>query len=144
MPKGHNNSADFGEFSFPRDNKYAAFSAPQTQGDVNGDNVINMADVDAFAANWRFEKRLNWTQNAAPQSLVVGDLSTRARGDFNYDGRVNLADWAILNSVNPALGAAAYALIAVVPEPSGAAMLALGLLLGARRDRRGATASVAI
>jgi hypothetical protein len=132
---GFNDTRDFGEFKFERDNQYAAFFAPTTPGDINGDHVINSTDVNLFASNWKYQKVLTWTQGGNPQSLVVGDLTTRAKGDFNFDGRVDLADWGILNAVNPAMAAAAKALIGVVPEPSSAALAALAALALARRRR---------
>jgi hypothetical protein len=133
---GFNDTREFGEFKFERDNQYAAFFAPTTPGDINGDHVINSTDVNLFASNWKYQKVLTWTQGGNPQSLVVGDLTTRAKGDFNFDGRVDLADWGILNAVNPAMAAAAKALIGVVPEPSSAALAALAALALARRRRR--------
>jgi len=137
---GFNNTKDFGEFKFERDNKYAAFFAPTTQGDINGDNVINMSDVTLFASNWKYQKVLSWTQGGNPQSLVVGDLSTRTKGDFNFDGRVDLADWGILNSVNPAMAAAALALIGAVPEPSSMVLSATVAALLMRRRAAGISA----
>jgi hypothetical protein len=85
---GLNNTQDYGEFEFARDNDYAAHFGPTTIGDLNGDNAITSIDVTTFATNWLFEKRLSWTQGGTQRSLAVGDLTTRAVGDFNYDGRV--------------------------------------------------------
>ncbi len=121
---GLNNTRDWGEFQFDRDNKYAALKKPTTQGDLNNDQAVTMADVTIFASNWLKENRLTWTQSGATRSLTVGDLNSRAFGDFNYDGRVDLSDWGILNNVNPALGAAALALIQGVPEPSTMLLIA--------------------
>ena len=114
---GLNNSADFGEFKFERDNKYAAFFKPTTDGDINGDNDVDLTDATAFANNWLFENRVS--------GIIVGDLSSRDRGDFNYDGRVDLGDWNILNDASPLVAAAAMSLIQAVPEPSTMALLAL-------------------
>jgi hypothetical protein len=61
------------------------------------------------------------------------------KGDFNYDGSVNLADWEILNDLAPpGVGAAALALINATPEPSCLclAALAAGSSLAWRRTRR--------
>jgi hypothetical protein len=142
---GLNPTSDYGEFSFQRDNAYAAAFAPTTAGDLNNDHIINMSDVTAFAGNWRKENRLTWTQGGSQRSLVVGDLNSRAMGDFNYDGRINLADWGILNAVNPAMGAAAMQLIQAVPEPSAFALAALASVAAnyARRRRRGGRKSSA-
>ena len=55
---GLNNTRDLGEFQFDRDNKYAAFFEPTTQGDVAPyDNQITMTDVTAFASHWLQEPR---------------------------------------------------------------------------------------
>jgi hypothetical protein len=132
---GLNNTSDRGEFKFDRDNKYAAFFKPTHVADLTGDNAITMADVTVFANNWLKEKVLTWTQGGVPRSLAVGDLQSRMMGDFNYDGRVNLTDWAILNTANPAMGAAAMSLIRGVPEP---ATLPLAMLALAAVGRRGA------
>jgi hypothetical protein len=137
---GLNPTNDYGEFQFQRDNAYAAFFAPTTAGDLNNDHVINMTDVTTFASNWRKENTLTWTQGGAQKTLIVGDLHSRMLGDFNYDGRVNLADWGILNTANPAMGAAALQLIGIVPEPTSLGLVAAlaAVLAPARRwsDRR--------
>jgi hypothetical protein len=135
---GLNTTSDRGEFKFERDNKYAAFFKPTNVADLTGDNAITMADVTIFASHWLDEKVLTWTQGGIQRSLAVGDLSSRMIGDFNYDGRVNLSDWAILNNVNPAMGAAALALIQSVPEPAAVTLgaIALSLLATARRSVR--------
>jgi hypothetical protein len=50
-------------------------------GDVNGDNVINLADLMKIAAAWRSTPTSsNWNVNA----------------DVNGDGTVNLADWMVV------------------------------------------------
>jgi hypothetical protein len=124
---GINHTRDFGEFVFQNDNDYAAFFKPDTQGDLTGDNMVTLADAQEFASNWLFENRLVWTNAGGnQQSLVVGDLASRDRGDFNYDGRVNLADWAILQNQSPAAAAAAMRIIqGVVPEPTSALLVLL-------------------
>ncbi|MEO1496218.1 MAG: PEP-CTERM sorting domain-containing protein [Planctomycetota bacterium] len=120
---GFNDTDDFGEYVFERDNDFAAFAKPPTQGDLTGDPSVTFADAQIFASNWRFTNLLEWIEptEAGPgieRSLVVGDLASRDRGDFNYDGVVDLADWAILNTENPAVAAFAMSLITgVVPEP---------------------------
>lgn len=145
---GTNQLNDYGEFIFERDNGYAQAFAPAVDGDITGgslgtpDGVVDLEDAAAFAANWLFENRLSAVNpfTETESSRLVGDLTTRARGDFNYDGIVDLDDWAILNNQNPAAGAAALRLIgsANVPEPSTALLLALaagGLGIGLRRVR---------
>lgn len=125
---GYNNSADFGEFVFERDNDYAAFFKPMVPGDVNGDGLVTIADVSIFASSWLYEKRLEWLHQGLDtdkRSLVVGDLSTRALGDFDFSGRIDLGDWAILNQANPTLAAIAMARIQGIPEPAAGTLLLL-------------------
>jgi hypothetical protein len=134
---GFNTTADFGEFQFGRDNDYAAAFGPSVVGDLNGDNLVTRVDVETFAANYRSSKVLTWTQGQEQRSLVVGDLSTRAIGDFNYDGRVNLRDWEILNDASPSMAAVAMNLIngLAVPEPAGGSLALIALVAAARRRR---------
>ncbi|MEM8945825.1 MAG: PEP-CTERM sorting domain-containing protein [Planctomycetota bacterium] len=133
---GFNNSADYGEFDFARDNKYAAHFSPAVDGDLTGDGLVTLADATIFADNWLFEKQLEWTQGAQDRSLRVGDLTTRAVGDFDYSGRVDLRDWEILNDQNPAMAAAAMSLINAVPEPSTLVLVSIAFLHFAGRSRR--------
>ena len=106
---GPSGNGDFGEYVFERDNDYAAFFKPSVEGDITGiggtpDGIVDMLDVTEFASNWLFENRLEWTQGSEERSLVVGDLSTRLMGDFDFSGRIDLADWEILNDQSPCLG----------------------------------------
>ena len=134
---GFNDSADYGEFEFARDNKYAAHFNPATEGDLNGDNMVTTADATIFASNWLFEKRLEWSQGAQDRSLRVGDLSTRLLGDFDFSGRIDLADWQILNAQNPTAAAFAASLISgAVPEPSSLMLLASAITLLGGYGRR--------
>lgn len=118
---GINATADYGDFVFERDNKYAAFFKPSNPADVNGDNVINAGDINAFASHWLSQNVVN--------GLTIGDLTSRLNGDLNYDGFVNLSDWDILNDAHPAAAAAAWSLIqSGVPEPTTAVLAALSLV----------------
>lgn len=117
---GLNAAADYGDFVFERDNKYAAFFKPSNPADLTGDNLVNSADVSIFASHWLQQKVVS--------GLVIGDLSSRMNGDFNYDGSVNLADWDILNDASPAAGAEAWGLISGVPEPGSVCLAALAIL----------------
>ena len=123
---GLNGTRDFGEYEFVDDNGYAAFFKPAIDGDIDGDNDVTLTDATMFADNWLRTKLVEWTVDEQPLSLVIGDLESRDWGDFNYDGIVDLADWAILNNQNPAAGARAWDLINGVPEPNSL----LGLLIG--------------
>jgi hypothetical protein len=124
---GMNATADYGDFVFERDNKYAAFFKPSNAADMTGDNIVNSADVNVFVSHWL-------SQNVV-SGLVIGDLTSRMNGDLNYDGFVNLADWDILNDAHPGAGAAAWALINGVPEPGSAGLAALAIMGGMARWR---------
>ena len=65
-----------------------------------------MADVNVFVSNWLFQK----TSASAVRHRRFDD--SRMKGDFNFDGSVNLADWEILNELAPpGVGSAAWAMI---------------------------------
>lgn len=139
---GLNNSTDFGEYVFQNDNDYAAHFKPANPIDLVLDGAINLADAQEFAHNWLYENILTWTDPMGDgQRLIVGDLVSRGKGDFNFDGRVDLADWAMLNSAYPGVGAAAMTLIqgGSVPEPAAVVLTALAAMfaLPLRQRRRG-------
>jgi hypothetical protein len=81
--------------------------------DINQDGVVAgdgkgpalTDDVTAFVNGWLTTGSGNITQRYA-------------RGDLNFDGITDIADWAILNRENSSLGAAARARLTNVPEPS--------------------------
>jgi hypothetical protein len=126
---GINSAADYGDFVFERDNKYASFFKPTNLADLTGNNIVDMADVNIFASNWLYRKVVG--------NQVVGDLETRMKGDFNYDGFVNLSDWEILNELAPpGAGAAALAMINGIPEPSSSVLAMLAAFGGLARRRR--------
>ena len=88
-------------------------------GDANFDGLVDDLDYVAWAD--RLGKPGNWSQ-----------------GDFNHDGYVDGLDY-VLWADRFGTGAAAYPNLALVPEPAGFRLLALGLLLSAwaRVRRRG-------
>ncbi|WP_442484960.1 hypothetical protein [Aeoliella sp. SH292] len=146
LPGGGNDVLnDWGEYIFERDNGYAQAFAPLVDGDLNGDMNITLADAGLFAQHWLDEKRMSAVNPFTDEefSRLVGDLDTRAWGDFDYNGIVDLEDWAILNNANPMVGAAALRLIAgaTVPEPSSGLIVSLAaavlLTLPVVRSRRG-------
>ena len=135
---GLNHTRDFGEYQFQFDNGYAAHFKPANPVDLTGEGSITFADAQAFASNWLYENTLKWTDVMGNmQSLIVGDLISRSKGDFNFDGRVDLADWAMLNSANPGVGSAALALInGAVPEPTAGLLAILASVSIAWQRRR--------
>ena len=89
-------------------------------GDVNHDGVVNGLDIALVSSHW----------------LQTG---AGAPGDANGDGVVNGLDIALISSHWLQTGPAGAAAGASVPEPSGCALLALGLasaiILARRRSR---------
>ncbi len=76
-------------------------------GVVSGDGTGPAAtdDVTTFVNGWL--------------TVGAGSIADRyARGDINFNGVTDLADWAILNRENSALGAAVMLRISGVPEPT--------------------------
>jgi hypothetical protein len=71
----------------------------------NGTGPAATDDVTVFVSGWL--------------TTGGGSIAQRyARGDLNFDGITDIADWAILNRENSSLGAAAFARLAKVPEPA--------------------------
>ncbi|MBN1852494.1 MAG: PEP-CTERM sorting domain-containing protein [Pirellulales bacterium] len=94
-------------------------------GDINKDGNVNDADVNLFIANWR---SVNYVTGG-----ILGDGSTRAKGDFNWDGLVDPYDWVVLRDAYAAAGGGNLDLDALlaaagVPEPSTGALLLFGLV----------------
>ncbi|MGI9455863.1 MAG: metallophosphoesterase [Aeoliella sp.] len=98
---------------------------PPLFGDINGNGVIfgdgtgafETDDVTAFVSFWRHE-------GSSP-------------ADLNFDDITNIADWGILNALDPSMGAAVLAALRgenVVPEPSTLVILLFGAL-GLRQVR---------
>jgi hypothetical protein len=76
-------------------------------GEVSGDGTgpADSDDVTAFVAGWL--------------TTGAGSITDRyARGDLNFDGITDLADWAILNTAQPAMGASALSRLSNIPEPA--------------------------
>lgn len=107
--------------------KYAAGPVPVptigTPGDVNGDGVANLTDWNTIKANM-----------FTPQGSV-------AAGDLSFDGIVNEKDFRIWKTAY--LGAGGDPSIFGVPEPSGLALVAVGVGFLAIRVRRRAGLLVA-
>ncbi|MEZ6101813.1 MAG: LamG-like jellyroll fold domain-containing protein [Pirellulaceae bacterium] len=120
---GFNSVNDFGEFSLLTDSRYVAgvSMVGVPAADVNLDKVVNAADVTAFVDGWLSATVVNGVQ--------IGDINSRSRGDLNFDGITDLADWGILHSANPQIAAAAGQAIFGVPEPTSLSLGIVGLLI---------------
>jgi len=91
------------------------FAAAALEGDVNGDHIVDLGDVNYVTARW---------------------LNTGSDGDANHDGTIDLGDinyitarW--LNTGEPGMAAA----LAGVPEPASIGLLAVGSVALLRRRR---------
>ncbi len=133
---------DYGTFDLFSDNEWIANEIATTVpggilalGDVNKDGSVTIAgDVPAFVAGWMSQ---NLLEGWGGKTMTVGDWNTWGQGDMNLDGAVNLLDWAIINSANPALGAAISDALSAVPEPSSAILIGMALLgMGSVRRQR--------
>lgn len=125
------NGTGWGNFDLATDNGFIAQTlAGIGAADLNRDGTENAADVTAFVNGWLSQNLVN--------GIVVGDLRSRARGDVNFDGRVDLLDWRQINLASPASGTAigqALGFIAI-PEPAGLALAGAVALVGGLRGRR--------
>ena len=124
---------DYGTFDLATDNQFIANALSGfVSGDINGDGAVNgdgtgnanTDDISAFVDNWLFENRVN--------GVLAGDINTRMRGDFDFNGIVDLDDWHVLrtNHITNAAGINLGSLIAgaSVPEPASWVLLTLGCL----------------
>jgi hypothetical protein len=105
----------------------ATVSGPRIQfGDFNNDGAVNSADWVIFRTN----------QETNLSGLSIQDAYFR--GDLNRDLANNEQDFVLFKtSFDEANGVGAFvAMLAAVPEPSGLALIALGLLPLVRRTRR--------
>jgi len=103
-------------------------------GDVDGDGVVDDADVDYFQLFFGL-------RDAAldAEVLVQQGLGNDLDADFNDDNRVNLVDFDMLMANFPTVPtgpAPAAPDFSQVPEPATMSMLAIGGLLVVRRRRR--------
>jgi len=96
-----------------------AAGAANVSADINGDGVINgngrgtfaNDDVTAFVSLW-----------LQPNTILDPNPA-----DLNLDGIADIADWAILNSELPAMGAAIAAALGGPPAPEPSSCLLAGI-----------------
>ncbi|QDU58689.1 LamG domain-containing protein [Aeoliella mucimassa] len=151
---GFNRNDEWGEFDFATENQFAreiAFNGVDP-ADVNLDGIVagdgtgpaSSDDVTAFVENFFYEKTIDSILAGGDADervpVRVGDVTTRALGDLNVDGIIDLADWSILNAADPSMGSLVLNKLGVstVPEPASCVSLACMLtMLGfaARRFR---------
>ncbi len=129
----------------------SATNSSDSQFDLNGDAVVDQADVelwitgDAYAKSWVGDADVNGEFNSSDLVLVLsaGNYETEAdavwsTGDFNGDGRSNSSDLVAALS-NGGYEQGPRAAVSAVPEPNAAACLWLGgLMVALHRRRRGA------
>lgn len=96
-------------------------SIPET--DLNFDGATDLADETIFRANWLDS---NTVADGAGNQVRVGDWNSRQKGDFNYDGLVDLSDAFVLHEALAPLGGLNFAALGV-PEPSTCVILLTGL-----------------
>jgi hypothetical protein len=124
----------YGEFNFAADNEFAADAlGAYVAGDTNLDGLVQgdgsgalgaADDVKNFIDNWRIENLVT--------GVRAGDIGSPGRGDFNFDGITDIADWILLT--NSHVNAASLNLGdllaggAQVPEPSAIVLLAAGAI----------------
>jgi hypothetical protein len=126
-----------GRFNLGQDNAFVKSAVTTVAGDVNRDGMLSQADVDALVSGWHMEKVIN--------NVRVGDLTTFADGDLNFDGITDLRDAFSMIQALPGAGSgsginasALFALAGGVPEPSSLLLLttSASLMLAAMRRRR--------
>jgi hypothetical protein len=115
---------NYGTFFLGTDNDFIAQAmSGKPDGDFDLDGDVDNTDVSMFIAKWGQTRTVN--------GVVIGDLTSRQTlGDFNYNGRVDLGDWALLRKNHPtpaALDLSALLAANVVPEPGALLIAALGV-----------------
>jgi hypothetical protein len=124
---------DWGDIDMATDNDFIEQAlAGKPLGDINLDGNTDEDDITEFVAGWLSTKSINGFQ--------FGDLETRERGDFDFDGDVDLNDALVLRNGLLAAGSGAVldlSALGNVPEPTSLVLLAsaLAAACGCRRRR---------
>ena len=129
---GENAAVSYGGLNFATDNGYANYWLSGEPGDIDNSGALGPADKADFISGWLSEKRVN--------GVRVGDLSTFAAGDLNFDGITDIFDLALMQNALTMAGFSAItaAELQGVPEPSSLILLLFG---GAALSRRRRSAS---
>jgi hypothetical protein len=91
-------------------------------GDVNQDGQVNQADYAIWSTNAGFDN-----------TFGLGDLTTLVKGDLDNNGKIDFYDFRIIARQATAAG---ETLVLNVPEPAGAALLAVAAAAGVAFRRR--------
>lgn len=134
---GASPTANYGAFNYATDNDYVVQQQLLTgvAGDVNQDNSLSTADVQALKTGWLKTRLIN--------GQPTGDRTTITDGDLNFDGRTNMLDAFLLHKAFADAGLSGFSLF--VPEPSAGSLAVCASVIaftGARRRARVIIASV--
>jgi hypothetical protein len=97
-------------------------------GDLNSDGFFNQLDVNAFASHWRADTD---GLNSVAQWMM---------GDLDNSGRVELNDAYLLRKILIEQSGQSYTLMRSIPEPSGAVLSCMIIMLVLGVSRRGVSA----
>lgn len=117
---GENAAVSYGGFDFATDNGYADYWLSGEPGDIDNSGALGPSDKADFIAGWLSEKKVN--------GIRVGDLSTFAAGDLNFDGITDIFDLALMQNALTTAGFSAItaAELQGVPEPTSLVLLLFG------------------